>query len=99
MHGYQRNTTDVDIIINAGDTAIVKELLSIESFCWDEEAREFRSPSGVPVQFLISGEKAGKGSEVNIPEPAGETNVEILGGLSRRSLVAFDRDEAGKWSG
>lgn len=43
--------------------------------------KEFRSASGIPVQFLIAGERAGKGSEVHIPEPEGELNVEDRDGL------------------
>lgn len=82
LHGYQRDTTNLDVIIKASDTAIVKELLTSESFCWDEESRGSRSPSGVPIQFLISGEKAGKDSEVNVPEPEGDANMEIIEGLS-----------------
>jgi hypothetical protein len=81
LHGYQRNTTDVDLIINANDSARVKELLLAESFQWDDELKEFRSPIGVRVQFLIAGEQAGKGSEVRIPVPEGELNVEELEGL------------------
>ena len=48
------------------------------------QARSIRSrgTSGVPVQFLLAGERAGKGSEVKIPEPVGELNVEELEGLS-----------------
>lgn len=82
LHGYQRNTTDVDVIINSNDSSAVKALLLAESFQWNEELKEFQSPSGVPVQFLIAGERAGKGSEVKIPEPVGELNVEELEGLS-----------------
>ncbi len=82
LHGYQRNTTDVDVIISSNDSSSVKELLLAESFLWDEELAEFRSPSGVPVQFLIAGQSAGKGTEVKIPEPQGESNVEELEGLS-----------------
>ena len=82
VHGYQRNTTDVDFIIKAADSSRVKELLLAESFQWDEVQKEFRSPGGVPVQFLIAGERAGKDSEVKIPEPEGEINVEERDGLS-----------------
>ena len=81
LHGYQRNTTDVDFIISRADSVQVKQLLQIEGFEWNEQEREFRSPSGVVVQFLISGEKAGKGSEVAVPEPTGEFNVEEREGL------------------
>lgn len=82
LHGYQRNTADVDVIINSNDSSKVKELLLAESFQWVEELTEFKSPSGVPVQFLFAGESAGKGTEVKIPEPEGESNVEELEGLS-----------------
>lgn len=81
LHGYQRNTTDVDMIINACDSALVKQLLLAEAFQWDDELKEFRSSSGIPVQFLVAGERAGKGSEVNIPVPEGESNIEELDGL------------------
>lgn len=82
LHGYQRNTTDVDVIINSSDSSTVKELLLADEFQWDEERKEFRSPVGVPVQFLIAGEKAGKDTEVKIPDPIGELNVQELEGLS-----------------
>ena len=81
LHGYQRNTTDVDMIINARDSALVKDLLLAAAFQWDDELKEFRSTSGIPVQFLMAGERAGKGSEVKIPAPAGEPNIEELDGL------------------
>jgi hypothetical protein len=82
LHGYQRNTTDVDMIINAPDSAQIKELLLGAGFEWDEVEKEFRSPSGIAVQFLIAGSKAGKDSEINIPEPLGELNVEEREGVS-----------------
>jgi hypothetical protein len=82
LHGYQRNTTDVDLIIHAKDAARVKELLLAESFRWDNEEKEFRSPSGISVPFLMAAERAGKGTEVKIPEPEGDLNTETLEGLS-----------------
>ena len=82
LHGYQRNTTDLDLIIKQSDAASVKQLLVAEGFQWEEQNKEFRSPSGIAVQFLIAGERAGKGSEVFIPEPVGDLNVEEKEGLS-----------------
>ena len=82
LHGYQRNTTDVDVIIYSKDSLKVKELLLADSFQWNAELREFRSSSGVPVRFLLAGENAGKGSEVKIPEPFGDLNIEEREGLS-----------------
>ena len=82
LHGYQRNTTDLDLIIKQSDGASVKQLLVAEGFQREEQNKEFRSPSGIAVQFLIAGERAGKGSEVFIPEPVGDLNVEKKEGLS-----------------
>ena len=82
MHGYQRNTTDLDLIIKQSDGAVVKQLLISEGYKWDEQNKEFRSPGGVAVQFLIAGERAGKEAAVLIPEPEGELNVEEKEGLS-----------------
>jgi hypothetical protein len=82
LHGYQRNTTDLDLIIKQTDGAVVKQLLFAEGYLWDEQNKEFRSPGGVLVQFLIAGERAGKGSAVFIPEPEGDLNVEEKEGLS-----------------
>jgi hypothetical protein len=82
LHGYQRNTTDVDMVIEAQDSAQVKELLLQAGFEWDEVAKEFQSPGGIAVQFLLSGTRAGKGAEVTIVEPRGELNIEELDGVS-----------------
>ena len=82
LHGYQRNTTDVDIIVTAEDTDRIRILLNDAAYEWDDKVKEFRSPNGIAVQFLISGSKAGKGSEVTIPEPTGELNIEEIEGLS-----------------
>ncbi len=82
LHGYRRNTTDVDFIVRAHDTSAIKELLIAEGLQWDEASTEFRTASGIAVQFLIAGERAGKGLEVLIPEPSGELNVEEREGLA-----------------
>lgn len=81
LHGYQRNTTDIDIIIKADDRGSVSNALVAAGFRWDKERVEFRSESGIAVQCLISGEPAGKEAEVKIPEPIGDANVEIREGL------------------
>lgn len=82
LHGYQRNTSDVDLIIHSQDSSQIKELLMAEAYHWDDEFKEFRSPNGIAVQFLIAGQQAGRGSEVAIPEPIGGLNVEEREGLS-----------------
>lgn len=82
LHGYQRNTVNVDLIIRQEDADRVKSLLEENGFKWDPVRVEFTSDSGFVVQFLTAGTKAGRDSEVTIATPAGELNVEELEGLS-----------------
>lgn len=82
LHGYQRNTVVLDLVIRASDCDAVRRILSGGGLVWDESNAEFYAPDGIAVQFLVSGHKAGKGSEVTIPEPIGDLNVEQREGLS-----------------
>ena len=82
LHGYQRNTVDLDLVIRLGDSEPVRNLLIKNGFHWDESNAEFRSSEEIVVQFLIAGQTAGKGTDVAIAEPVGELNVENREGLS-----------------
>lgn len=80
LHGYRRNTVDLDLLVRRDDQARVREALEASGYAWSADQAEFRAPSGVPVQFLLSGERAGKGAEVLLPEPdAPGVTVEIEG--------------------
>ena len=87
LHGYQRNTVDVDMLIRSSDSAAVRGALQSSGFSFSEEHKEFRSPSGVPVQFQLSGDRAGAGSEVCMPDPTGEEDVTEIEGLPVLSLA------------
>ena len=82
LHGYQRNTVDVDLIIRPEDSDRVRSLLEKSGFTWNPEAVEFTTEDGFVVQFLVAGAKAGKGSEVKIAVPEGDLNVEEIEGMS-----------------
>jgi hypothetical protein len=69
LHGYRRNTVDLDLLVRRDDQARIRAVLESSGYTWSTEQAEFRAPSGVPVQFLVSGERAGKGAEVYLPEP------------------------------
>jgi hypothetical protein len=56
-------------------------LLEEAGLKWDAAAKEFRTNGGVAVQFLMTGDRAGSDSDVRIPAPAGELNVEVIDGL------------------
>jgi BMFP domain-containing protein YqiC len=82
LHGYQRNTTDLDLVIRSEDNEAVRQVLIGAGFIWIPEQAEFHSADGIAIQFLIAGQKAGKGTEVSVSEPIGELNVEMIEGLS-----------------
>ena len=72
LHGYQRNTIDIDILVRREDAEGIRAVLLANGLAWDAEACEFRSKEGVPVQFLTAGDKAGQGMEIVLPDPAAD---------------------------
>lgn len=90
LHGYQRNTIDLDLIIRPADTERVRSVLLEAAFTWDAANAEFLSETGVPVQFLLAGGQAGSGSEVLLPspdDPQAVTEIEALPVLSLVRLI------------
>jgi hypothetical protein len=87
LHGYQRNTVDLDLLVRREDGDAVRATLERGSFVWNAKSAEFRSPSGVPVHFLLAGERAGSGSEVRLPDPAQPEYVDEVEGLPVLSLA------------
>jgi hypothetical protein len=87
LHGYRRNTVDVDLLIRPRDSEGVKSTLLDAGFKWHASRKEFTSPSGVAVQFVITGERSGPGSEVRFPDPDGDRVITIAEGLPVLSLA------------
>lgn len=90
LHGYQRNTVDVDLLVRKEDSQAVRELLEREHYLWQSEGAEFRSPAGIAVQFLYAGDRAGSGSEVALPDPgdaSSTTEIERLPVLTLAKLI------------
>ncbi|MBW3539208.1 MAG: nucleotidyltransferase family protein [Planctomycetes bacterium] len=90
LHGYPRNTVDVDLLTRREDTESIREALGNAGFSWHSDAAEFRSPADVPVQFVIAGDRAGPDSEVRLPDPADErfrTELESLPVLSLPKVI------------
>lgn len=90
LHGYQRNTVDLDLLIRKEDAAQARQALEREQFSWDEERKEFHAPSGVVVQILLAGVRAGSNSEVLLPDPGDDkstTQIEELTVLTLARLI------------
>lgn len=62
-------------------------VLADDNLLGDAERKESRTASGIAVPFLLSGERAGKGSEVRLPDPAQADTVRLLEGLPTLSLA------------
>ena len=78
--------TAAPIPLNDGKRA----LLEGASFAWQAMNAEFRAPSGIAVQFLLAGERAGSGTEVALPDPGDEqatTEIEGLPVLTLAKLI------------
>jgi hypothetical protein len=89
LHGYQRNTIDLDLLVQAGRSEAVRNTFEAAGMKWNDDDREFRTQGGVAIHFLVSGERAGKGSEVRLPDPADPDVVTELEGLFVLSLAAL----------
>lgn len=81
LHGYQRNTVDVDVLVRGEDSTGIREAMRASGFQWDPDQKEFRAPSGVLIQLVVAGTPAGRGSSVLLPDPADTEATETIEGL------------------
>ncbi len=87
LHGYQRNTVDLDLLVASASAVPIRLALEAAGYQWSEETAEFRSRSGIAVQFLTAAERAGAGSEARLPDPADKTVIIYLEGLPVLTLA------------
>lgn len=81
LHGYRRNTVDVDLLVEPEDADRIRDALEQAGLEWDAKQAEFRDATGVPVQLLLAGDRAGKDSEVRLPNPGVSTTSTVIEGL------------------
>jgi len=86
LHGYRRNTVDLDVLIRREDSEAVRGLMQRAGLEWSADRHEFRNSAGIPVQFLLAGERAGAGLPVKLPDPADDDCVMRLEDISVLSL-------------
>ena len=86
LHGYRRNTVDLDLLIRADDSTALRAILQKEGLRWMAKGKEFRSPSGVAVQCVVAGESEGPGQEAKFPDPGDTHSVTTLEDLPVLSL-------------
>ncbi len=81
LHGYRRNTVDLDLLIRPEDADALRRALEADGLSWSADDREFRSASGVSVQFVMAGDNEGPGQEAVFPSPSDERHVTSIEGL------------------
>jgi len=89
LHGYRRNTVDLAILVRPDDTAAVRSALESDGIAFYGADNEFRTPSGVAVQFVLAGESEGPGQPADFPDPADARQVAQIEGLPVLSLAAL----------
>lgn len=87
LHGYRRNTFDVDLLLRPADASPAKSALEQAGWAWDELAKQFTSPGGAILKFVMAGERAGAQSEVRLPDSADAGVVTVLGELPVLTLA------------
>jgi len=81
LQGYQRNTVDLDVLIRREDSDAVRSALESAGLQRSSQNSEFVSSTGIPVQCLLAGDRAGLGSEVTLPNPGDSKAVSLIEGL------------------
>lgn len=87
LHGYQRNTVDVDLLVRRDEALRARAALESDGWVWNNEQAELRSPAGVVLQFLLDADKAGRDAEVRLPDPGDASAVTQLEGLPVLTLA------------
>jgi hypothetical protein len=57
LHGYQRNTVDLDLLVRPGDSAAIQSALTSDCHALDKRAKQLRAPSGIAVRLVMAGDK------------------------------------------
>ena len=86
LHGYRRNTVDLDLLVRPEDQSRIRAALKTEGFKWSSKEKQFQSSSEVAVQCVIAGESEGADQEAKFPSPADAKCVTTIEGLPVLSL-------------
>lgn len=89
LHGYQRNTVDLDLLVEPADAAAVRLAFEAGGLQWNDSAKEFRSTAGVAVQFVLAGENEGPGQPATFPSPSDPKHITAIEGLPVLSLASL----------
>lgn len=89
LHGYRRNTVDLDLLVDPADEAVFRSALEADGIRWRAAEKEFQSTAGVAIQCVLAGEKQGSGQEARFPNPGDRKHVTTIEGLPVLSLASL----------
>lgn len=89
LHGYQRNTVDLDLLVEPADAPALHLALEADGLQWNDSANEFRSTAGVAVQFVLAGDNEGPGQPTKFPSPGDPKHITTIEGLPVLSLASL----------
>ena len=89
LHGYRRNTVDLDLLVRPDDSNAIRTALEADGVIWREMSKEFQTVSGVAVQFVMAGASEGSGQSAVFPDPADASQLTQIEGLPVLSLAAL----------
>lgn len=89
LHGYQRNTVDLDLLVEPADASALRLALEADGLQWNDSAKEFRSTAGVAVQFVLAGDSEGPGQPTKFPRPGDPKHITTIEGLPVLSLASL----------
>jgi hypothetical protein len=89
LHGYRRNTVDLDLLVRPEDSPAIRTALESSGYTFVSREKEFHAPSGVAVQLVLAGDKEGPGQPAVFPDPADPIAVTVIEDLPVLTLAAL----------
>lgn len=87
LHGYRRNTVDLDLLIRSSDAPTFRTVLESDGFRWNDACKEMTTSAGISVQLVMAGEKEGPGQSAKFPDPGDVKRLTRIEGLPVLSLA------------
>jgi hypothetical protein len=87
LHGYRRNTVDINFLVRREDQMRIRSTLESAGLRFAEATAEFRTETGITVQFVIAGDRAGPGQPAILPDPADANTIATIEGLPVLNLA------------
>jgi hypothetical protein len=89
LHGYRRHTVDLNLLVRREDQIRIRSTLESAGLRFAEATAEFRTDTGIAVQFVIAGESSGTGQSAVFPNPANANTIATIEDLPVLNLAAL----------